>query len=362
MIGFKIETVKGRVLSPKVALFLIFVPVLLILSYAVIKTTILPARFFFDDGIIYRLMQSKPDFMLGDSYPSTAAFFNLFGFERDSYILSALSVFLIYFTLSSHIKKSGLKSLDLIEYILFLFLFFLMATYMTMLSKELIVFLLMIPFLYFASKGYKGLIVWSIVALMYAAYFRSYWFLIIGFFWTIMLVMRVGRRNALLYILVPGLLFLLSILFFAVLNLDLDHFRTTINDYRIENLDQNAQTIILPFVDGGGPIISWINSLITWLFLMFPLPLFLMFTPYYIVNSMLIGFLFIKTLTAIKTEYTNKHSFELSAAASIIMAFTAIQAIFEPDYGSYVKHLAPIYPLFFYLILKARYMRLGYQI
>jgi hypothetical protein len=361
MIGFRIQFAGGNYISPKVMFFVFVVPVLLIITYAILKSQVLPPRFFFDEGLINIIMNDDAAFVLGDSYRSTAAFFNFFGFERGSYTLSIISIFIIYFTLSSHIRKSGLKSIDLIEYVLFIFLFFLMATYMTMLSKELIVFLLMIPFLYFASKGYKGLIVWSIIALVYAAYFRSYWFLIIGFFWAILLVMRVGRRNLILYTLVPGLLLVLSFMFFAVLGLDLDHFRTTVNDYRLENLDQNARTIILPFIDGGGPIISWVNSLITWFFLMFPVPLFLMLTPYYIVNSMLISFLFMKTLVAIKTEYVNKHSFELSAAASIIMAFTAIQAIFEPDYGSYVKHLAPIYPLFFYLILKARYMRLSEQ-
>lgn len=348
-------------LGNEASFLILLVPVVVIIVYAFIKGTILPDRFYYDAHLIYKFMVDDHGFVLGSSYSSTAAFYNILGFHVKSFYLVFISVFLIYFVFYFHVRYSGLKIIDLIEYILFIFLFFLMATYMTMLSKELIVFLVMIPFLYFASKGYAGLIFWSLIALAYASYFRAYWFLIIAAFWTILLVMRVGRSNLMLYTLVPGLLLVLSLLFFAVFGLDLDHFRTTINDYRLENSIQDARTIILPFIGGGGPIISWVNSLITWLFLMFPLPLFLMLTPYHIVNSTLISFLFIKTLVAIKIEYVDKASFELSAAASFIMAFTAIQAIFEPDYGSYVKHLAPIFPLFFYLILKGRHMRLGAQ-
>lgn len=37
-----------------------------------------------------------------------------------------------------------------------------------------------------------------------------------------------------------------------------------------------------------------------------------------------------------------------------ILAFTTIQSVFEPAYGSYVRHLSPLYPLFFYVLFVAR--------
>ncbi|EOA1112542.1 hypothetical protein ACHM6P_005110, partial [Escherichia coli] len=39
----------------------------------------------------------------------------------------------------------------------------------------------------------------------------------------------------------------------------------------------------------------------------------------------------------------------LRAVIALILSFSALQSIFEPDYGSYVRHLSPLYPLFFYI-------------
>lgn len=359
MIGFRITAPNKKAISSKASLILFLVPVISILIYATTKEYILPLRFFYDEGTIFLYMLDGATFTLGDSYKSTAGFFNLFNLSRGSHVLSVASTIAIYFSLSLHIRKSKSKSIDYIEYMLFVFIFFLMSTYLTMLSKELIVFLLMFPFLFFAGKGYLGLVVWTLIALAYAAYFRTYWILIIGFFWAILIVLRFGKKYILLFALVPALLFALSFIFYLSFGVDLDHFRTTVNDYRLESLDQDARTIILPFISGEGPVISWVNSLITWLLLMFPIPLLLMMTPYYVVNAILISFLFSKTLKAISSQYKIKHGLELSATAAIIMAFTSVQAIFEPDYGSFIKHLTPLYPLFFYLILSSRTFRGG---
>ncbi|HEX3639475.1 MAG TPA: hypothetical protein VHV99_29135, partial [Paraburkholderia sp.] len=37
-----------------------------------------------------------------------------------------------------------------------------------------------------------------------------------------------------------------------------------------------------------------------------------------------------------------------------LFCFIATQALFEPDYGSYLRHLSPIAPIILYLILRLR--------
>ena len=37
-------------------------------------------------------------------------------------------------------------------------------------------------------------------------------------------------------------------------------------------------------------------------------------------------------------------------AVALLLALVVVQAIFEPDYGSYVKHLSPVLPLFLTLL------------
>ncbi len=42
-------------------------------------------------------------------------------------------------------------------------------------------------------------------------------------------------------------------------------------------------------------------------------------------------------------------------AVALLLALVVVQAIFEPDYGSYVKHMVPVLPLFLALLpLKPR--------
>jgi hypothetical protein len=42
-------------------------------------------------------------------------------------------------------------------------------------------------------------------------------------------------------------------------------------------------------------------------------------------------------------------------ASALLVAVVSVQAIFEPDFGSYLKHLTPLMPLFLTLVpLRAR--------
>ena len=41
-------------------------------------------------------------------------------------------------------------------------------------------------------------------------------------------------------------------------------------------------------------------------------------------------------------------------AVALLLGLVVVQAIFEPDYGSYLKHLSPMLPLFLALLPLAR--------
>lgn len=341
--------------KPKIIALLFWVSICTaLISYSVVKKYILPNYFFFDESTLSQYMQWGAQFKVGDSYASTAAFFNLFGADKDSLPFTIISTLMIIAQYIYCLKKSNIKSFTLVEISLFVFLAFLSVTYMSMLSKDSIVALLLVPFMFLARYGLFGIIVWCALALLYAAYFRAYWFIMIPMFLGMYWIFRVANKPIFLILATPIALLSLSLAFSAFLGLDLDNFRTSVNDVRIDAGDNNARTMILPWIAGGGPIISWLNSCITWVTLMFPIPLFLLLSPYYLLIAGLISVLFYKSWGSFFKILVNKSKPDLAACSALIISFTAIQSIFEPDYGSYVRHLAPLYPIIFYVIFKSQ--------
>ncbi len=320
--------------------------------FSLIKEYLLPERFFYDALAISSFIQKKADFTIGDSYSSTAAFYSIFSVTDNSIFLSIISAILIFSSFYVYSSKSNANRLTFLEFSSVVFFMFLSLTFMTMISKDLIVLILVTPFIYFAKKGTIGLITWSLLATLYAVYFRAYWFLFITMFWGIYLLLALTRKPLLLLIAIPSALLVLSFIFSYVLGTDLDSFRMTINNYRLDNNYEDVRTAILPWIAGSGPIISWINTVITWLTLIIPIPLIILFSPYYLIISFFIMLLFFKFWKKIINEITERKNPEIAACGSLIISFTVIQSVFEPDYGSYVRHLAPLYPIIFFVILK----------
>ncbi|NWB91932.1 hypothetical protein [Pseudomonas agarici] len=320
--------------------------------FSLIKENLLPERFFYDASAISNFIQRKADFTIGDSYASTAAFYSIFSVTDNSIFLSTISAILTFLSFYIYSSKSNSSRLTSLEFSSVIFFMFLSLTFMTMISKDLIVLIIVTPFIYFVKKGTIGLLTWSLLALLYAVYFRAYWFLFIAMFWGVYLLLGFTRKPSLLLIAIPSALLILSFIFSYALGTDLDNFRMTINNYRLDNNYEDTRTAILPWIAGSGPIISWINTVITWFTLIIPIPLIILFSPYYLIISFFIMLMFLKFWKKIINEIKERRSPEIAACGSLIISFTAIQSVFEPDYGSYVRHLAPLYPMVFFVILK----------
>lgn len=354
----KISFFKGKITILDARLsFLIWTCVTLIFPVvALIKELVLPRYFFVDANTIRNFMLRNTPITVGDSYASTAAFYNVFDVARDSFIFPLLSSIMIIMFFFQVLKRANPKSITLLEFGTMLYYMMLAIVYMSLLSKDFIVMLMLMPFLFFSSKGFWGLFVWSLIVLFYAVYFRSYWFLVIALFWGLYILLSFVRSIKLIITFVFVSLFLLAIIFNLTLGVDIDNFRTIINDARIEYGEQDAKTMITNIIPGGGFVLGWINSCITWLFLMVPIPLLLFLSPYYILISFFLVFIYYKFWRAIKYFLNNKNQLVLKAVICLIISYTVIQSIFEPDYGSYVRHLAPFYPLFFYAIFSINFL------
>ena len=136
--------------KPKIiALIFWIIIICALLSFSIFKQDILPNYFFFDENTITQFMQWGAQFKPGDSYASTARFFSMLGADRTSLWFPPFAAVLIIAQYLYYLKKAKARHFTLLEVVLFVFLVFLSVTYMSMLSKEFIVALVIAPFVFF---------------------------------------------------------------------------------------------------------------------------------------------------------------------------------------------------------------------
>ncbi len=352
----KIKLTKGRyfILDSYLSLFVWIIIVLSFPVFSIFKEYLLPRYYFFDANTINLFMKRGSPLTHGDSYASTAAFYNFLHVSKDSIVFPVIASLIIIAVFFWVLKKAKATNMTVLDFAMYLYCILLAIVYMTLLSKDFIVFLFVIPFISLAQRGVKGLLLWSVLALLYAYYFRGYWIIVLCLFWGLYIFFPVLKKNWVLFLFIFISLFVLSIAFKVGMGIDLDNYRNMVNDVRLDSGDTNARSMIVSYIPGGGLIIGWLNAYVVWLFMMIPIPLVLALSPLYLIISFFITMLFYKFWGAAKVELIKNQNPVLKAVICLIISFTAVQSIFEPDYGSYVRHLSPFYPLFFYVLFITR--------
>ncbi len=331
----------------KIIYFLISAFFLTSLCIAIFNRDLLPAKYFYDSGHLTSFFGKFNGFTAGDSFGNTALLYELLlltGHERIAAILTSLifNIFVLKcFSVPSRTTFTGMQNI-----ILFCFTCIIGSIYMAQYTKELVVLVIVIFFIMSKTRGQK--ILWLILALLYARYFRQYWFLVIVFYIYYSILFKISR-NFLFFLLgiIAALLFL-AILFQVAMGVDLAYYRYSVNDVR--TYDQDANTMILPLLPTGNFFLEWANGVVQF---------FLMFFPFSLLTGNLVYFAFFIVMASIglrcffvirSSIQARKLSLVLQENRCLALFFSlvTIQSIFEPDYGSYIKHLTPILPLVIY--------------
>ncbi|MGF6769889.1 general stress protein CsbA [Paraburkholderia sp. GAS199] len=329
--------------STRVIWLVIFVS-LFILSQ--IKTLILPAYFFSDASTIDGMIAARATFGAADSYASTAAFFQIFGFRNSSAVLPILAFAVILPAYMWGLTTSIANKIRMGELAIVLFCFALSIVYMTVLSKDIIVLILVMLFAVRPARWpWLWLVLWLCLASLYGYYFRTYWFIVIAIFLTLRVFFSISRKPILVWPVVFITLFALAFVMQVKLGVSMDSFRTSINDVRVQAGDVNARTMIMPFIGGGSFMAGYLNVCITLFTLIVPVPLLLLGSPYYIMIFMLILLLHVNFFRGFSREVRQGSHSHLLECACLVISYLAVQSMFEPDYGSYVRHLSPFYCL-----------------
>jgi hypothetical protein len=121
-----------------------------------------------------------------------------------------------------------------------------------------------------------------------------------------------------------------------------------------------AQSVIQDYIPVTGPVGGALNALCTLVLLIVPVPLTFGGSPVYLVFAGMMGLLWISLILAVRTGMLSgwfRLDVRLARATSLLLAMLMVQAVFEPDYGSYIKHLTPLLPLFFFALRARRRSR-----
>lgn len=322
--------------------YLIFVlGVLLCAFIAFMKEYIFPEKYFFDSFTIQNLIEHPYKDSGDQAFVNTAKFFNLLHIDR-YFWAPIIAIISYFFAIIALFKKYNVEVVSFSKFLLMVAYSSMAMVYISTYSKDLVLFLIIIiPFI-LLEKRY--LFFWIFFVVFYASFFRSYWFITIAIFFIIKF-----------FVVKKPKLLLLTIVFYYVAISFVYHyiFGTSLSMVRyITNLDrdaESAQTAIDIFIKGNNFFIEAANFLLTLVFLVIPIPLVLLAKPFYIILALLIIVFFYNFIKLYFKEYNNK---EYTNIFSFVIAFMLVQSLFEPDYGSFVRHLAPLYPLIFVCIAK----------
>lgn len=313
------------------------------------KGHVLPAKLFLDAATIHEYMRGGgvSDWQIGASYPNTGKLYMLL------HLRSVLTVTTVQTVVVCVLFWRYLKRIRVVSWtdaaIIWLF-GAACSIYLTQFSKDFFTFLLCAGFVECCSSR-KKLMAWTAVALLYAMMFRSYWFLVICGFWAFYVVAWWLRSPLALLAAFASMLLALAIAFEVILGVPLDHFRQTINMDRIGSI--NAQTLIPAYVHGGSISTQWFNAMIVAGSFLLPLPLVLLGDVYHATLACVLLFVSVKMLSAVRRAVSGGMGRDGWACASLLLAFLLIQSVFEPDYGSAVRHLCGLAPAVLYLVTRS---------
>lgn len=314
----------------------------------ILSREIFPMHFFFDNKTV-RMFMENPGINDDKSYLNTANLFSFFGFEyNSSFISEQIFSWLIFILLISVlIVKFHLDISTIQNFVLLSFFTVFYSAYFTQLSKELVLIILMLgTFLIITKKNENRMFL--LFALLYAYFFRTYWFLTLFFTISFLITLRFTNKeiNKLFFALIGIQVIIIQTLFLGVTNDYLTNARYDVNQTRLSS--EFADTMIRnPFI----------NTSILTDFSNFCYGLLNLFIPidglgsaneivYYIFIWLVIGIL--------KKEYKSRKPdfYNYSPYYMFLISFIVVQAFFEPDMGSALRHQVILIPIILFISCK----------
>jgi hypothetical protein len=316
--------------------------------YVLLGSPFIPDRFLYDSKKIATIAGGYQGYDSDKSFSTVGAIYRELGLA-DQPVWAALLGYLLFVVVLLLALRGRIRNADLMALALVAGTIVLAAVYVGTYSKDVFV----LPIALIALWRRRGLLPELVLvgAMAYYAHeFRDYWYLVIGGYLGFRLVM--ARRFSVRRMIGAALaaLVVLSVVFQNYLGVELDFYRTKVNEVRIGDVD--TRTLIEPFFDLEGPVGSFLNSAIVLVTFAVPLPLISRLSPYYLVVAaflLVLWFMFVRAIHRSPVETRTDPTW--ARLVALVLGLTVVQSVFEPDYGSYVRHLTPLLPLMLAVVL-----------
>ncbi|MBR3164494.1 hypothetical protein IKF15_04340 [Candidatus Saccharibacteria bacterium] len=326
----------------------------LAIACKVFQFSFLPKKYFYDSGHILAVMNGSG--LTDTSYAFTANFFNacnIFGLN-DIYSWSILitAVFTLAIAIAFLLSK---KHYTTIQYILIFSSIALLDIFAFNLSKEVIQLLIFfVAYLIIKSrtikKDWQKVALCSLLFLLESLYFRIYYLILAALIPIIYITLKKTKRNKTNpYKVIIALLAAFYALTFMAGLISSDGIesiltaRSTINNQRIALGDKDANTMINEVLgENKNFLIFSINYFIDFIRLLLPLELLMKgvkYFPFVLYQSLILAFM----IQAIRNK--NIIDADKKIALSCMLGFIMVSAIFEPDFGSFIRHQSCLLPI-----------------
>lgn len=335
-------------------LYLVLIIILETVFVKFMQFKILPNKYFYDSKRILALSNGLTD-VTDKSYSFAANFFksiNLFGFKTLSqwaYFLAFISIILIIFVLAKN-QKISLKN-----FIFVIASVGLLNIYVFNISKDIIQFLFFyLIFIVLSNEiisNQKKLFLSCLILLMEGIVFRVYYLIMAMLMVTIYFIYekkiknkKNNKKTIKKILLIALILFFMEI--FVVQLVSTNNYNSIINARYITNINRESSpdsvTIINDLLGRNANFIKFIlNYLINFVRMLFPIELITKGIKYipFIFYQLFITFTLFKT----SNKLNDKNIMWLITFVSFIM----ISVIFEPDFGSFIRHESALFLIMF---------------
>lgn len=345
-----------RIRKTRLALALLYACGLL----AVLVTPYLfPAKYFYDSATIQDLIVNPRPWKMFDSYANTAAVYRFLGFKSvfPDTVAAWMGYTLGIFFIAAVVKRTGWRWHPLAMAVVATWSIP-MAVYLGQYSKEPLA-LTVAGTLLLLSRSNWGLLLGIVLVVLYATFFRIYWFIVLGFFLLNLIFLRI--RSSLTKMIAANAL--AAFLGFHLVHLATGQYLTdsrfmlNINRWG----DPDAVTAIQLLLPNTSSWTDLINSIYGWTALLVPVQLVSIGGLQHITFGL---FQFVNVLLfVVSARHVLKHRAEIQmtigqdglrqmeVAVAWCIAYSYTQGIFEPDFGSFSRHQIILVPMLILLLM-----------
>lgn len=325
-------------------------------------------KFYLDAGMIYNYYNltagSWLPLKLGDGFGNTARFYRLvfcnYPLSKTAFFLACSFVYAaVYHWMIIKMRIKNKKA-----FFLFTMIFIFDAVYLYQPSKEITAMILSIILVGILRKNKKGKYGWIAIGIfIYAIVFRIYYLFLLLFF-LLYLLYRKDKRYA-------WIAFCMAMIAFCTI------YQTGHLDFLINArvVDVNANTILTDIFPrdamGENVILYLVNYVIMLVRLIVPIEIFVkspsrafLFIPVYwtMLYCVLRGWLLLRKKQSYRRDKTRNMTDSslcdgnweacLQDCIVFIIAHILMSALFEPDLGSYFRHVIGILPFYYYVMFE----------